>query len=503
MLIKRVSPYDYPYPDEQLVTIIEPSMTKQAGIDVSDIRYEAETVKFHVIALGAGEYWGSNRNGDFFPEAALIEYHPTFVKFGNFHKNHKNKPHDPKYGWVEKSWYNPRMRRVELIVVCDLNKYPEFKEKLESGKDIPVSMAAKLPYDLCSICGHRRTKPGREYSCKHINDELTKILPDGRQVYAINDKPKFFDISEVWKPADRTAYVLQKIASSRAANNPLDVIMDDMEKCAKYDRLSDSNNSYVSQLDNAIDREHTMDLDRPMHKKSNFSKNSYVEPHIRKQAWDKIAFIDKLSELEKQVEGEVAGKVEDGKIEAVKSGITSINLPDKVIDSLSELPKATTYASLADKGIILRPKEFMRLNKGPTDSGLSKILPLIRGIFSKLSRRNDLENFYPESDYDLGSVPEHSKVSRLFRRFIEPRTILREPAVKRSMTIIIVGGPSTEKLDTNSGDLEKESSYNEALAIMYGLYKASALKYILEKNKDTSLDTNNVTAISAILENYI
>ena len=218
-LIKIISPYDFDWPDEQIVTPVHSygsSLNKQAAMDVTDIKYEPDTVKVHVIALGAGEYWGANRNGDFFPEEALLKYHDTFKTHGNFHKNHKNKQHDPKYGWVEKSWYNPKMHRVELIVAVDLLKYPEFKSKIENGEEIPVSMAAKLPYDICSVCGHRRTKPGREYTCKHVNDELTKVYPDGRQVYALNLEPKFFDISEVWKPADRTAYVLRKVASAQS-----------------------------------------------------------------------------------------------------------------------------------------------------------------------------------------------------------------------------------------------------------------------------------------------
>jgi hypothetical protein len=46
---------------------------------------------------------------------------------------------------------------------------------------------------------------------------MKKILPDGRQVYAINPGPlKFFDISIVSKPADRTAWALQKAASENS-----------------------------------------------------------------------------------------------------------------------------------------------------------------------------------------------------------------------------------------------------------------------------------------------
>lgn len=516
MLEKLLSPYDYPWPDERIVRPIEDlyasrALTKQASIDVSDIKYERDMLKIHVIALGAGEYWGCNRNGDYFPENALIKYHDTFVRYGNFHKNHKNKPNDPKFGNVEKSWYNPRMHRVELIVAVDLLRYPEFKDEIESGRDIPVSMAAKLPYDICSICGHRRTKPGRENTCSHINDELTKVLSDGRQVYALNLEPKFFDISKVWKPADRTAYVLRKVANSMNTNKQIDQAIGDILKQAGIQDFTETRDfgNHREMFDpRGLNAEYTakvmneaLDFTKPMHRSSHV-KQAYVVPRLRKLAWDKIAFIDKLSELEKRVEGEITGKVEDGKIESIKNSITKTDIPDEVLEAMSELPKATSLGSLADKGIILRPKEFVKIMRPKDDISIDSILPMIRGIFSKLSARSDLESFMPE-DYDFESVPEHSKISRIFNRFIEPRSMLREPAVNRAILVVMTKGPKVENFDAKKEDLEKESSYNEAIAIMYGLYKASALKYMLDNCGDSKLDSNNVTAVSAILENYI
>jgi len=461
-LIKIISPYDFDWPDEQIVTPVHgygSSLNKQAAMDVSSIVFEKDIVKVHVIALGAGEYWGSNRNGDFFPEESLIKHHDTFQTHGNFHKNHKNKPHDPKYGWVEKSWYNPKMHRVELVVAVDLLKYPEFESKIKNGDEIPVSMAAKLPYDLCSICGHRRTKPGREHTCKHINDELTKVYPDGRQVYALNLEPKFFDISEVWKPADRTAYVLRKVASAKTGT--------------RY----------------------------PIRKISN-----YIEPKLQKIAWDKIAFINKLSELEKRVEGELTGSVKDGKIETISRGVTSLNLPDEVLSSLSELPKATAYASLADKGVVLRPEEYLKMNNLDNKVSLPSISSLVRGIFSKMKDREDLSENCPERDFDLDSVQDCSKVSRVFSPYIGARSVLRSPVVKR-ITVIVLGGMAKPSLDAREEpellDLEKESNFNRAVALSYGLYKASAIKYITERNQESILDSSNVPAVAAILENYV
>lgn len=483
-LVKYIEPRGWDFPEDNLVKpVVNSGLTKSASMDVSDIESEEGKVKIHVIALGAGEYWGPNRNGDYFPQKALEEYHPTFVTMGHFHKNHKNKPTDPKYGKVEKSWYNPKMHRVELVVSVDLKSYPEFEYKLKSGSDIAVSMAAKLPFDLCSICGHRRTKPGREFTCKHINDELTKVYPDGKAVYAINSEPKFFDISEVWKPADRTAYVLRKVASSRESSEVDQALL----KAAVEISLIRNGNSWEKEVPN-LD---PLDLSKPLHRTSHLEKES---------KWDKLAFIQKLSELEKKVEATLSGVIEDGNISATKSSVVNVNLPPEVLDTLSKLPRKSAYASLAGEGIVLRPSEFIRLNLGEDSPDISKVLPLVKGIFSKLK---DSQESRDVEDFDLDAVEEHSKFTKLFRKYINSRSILPKYATDRAVVVIISKLPSSKVDISGSQSLEKESNFNREIALLYGLYKVSALHYILNNNGKHELDSTNVPAVSAILENYV
>ena len=50
--------------------------------------------KFHVLFLGAGEYYSCNKNGDWFGEDDLIKSHKTFEQYGYVYRNHINK--DPK-----------------------------------------------------------------------------------------------------------------------------------------------------------------------------------------------------------------------------------------------------------------------------------------------------------------------------------------------------------------------------------------------------------------------
>ena len=94
----------------------------------------------HVIAMGAGEFYGCNKNGDYFPEKSLIMYHHTFEQNAKIFKEHNNKPTSPNYGNVVKSWYNPTMHRVELLLAVDKAKAPDIVAKMERGEHPEVSM---------------------------------------------------------------------------------------------------------------------------------------------------------------------------------------------------------------------------------------------------------------------------------------------------------------------------------------------------------------------------
>lgn len=50
------------------------------------------------------------------------------------------------------------------------------------------------------------------HNCEHLRSMLNYIFPDGRKVFAYNYFPRFFDISIVTVPADRSAYSLKKVA---------------------------------------------------------------------------------------------------------------------------------------------------------------------------------------------------------------------------------------------------------------------------------------------------
>jgi len=98
-----------------------------------------------LTALGAGEFYGSNVNGDFFPMMALkhegADYgHKTFEMYAKAYKHHVNKDPAKSYGDVALSVWNDKMKRVELIIIVDNAKAPDIVERIDNGEHPEVSM---------------------------------------------------------------------------------------------------------------------------------------------------------------------------------------------------------------------------------------------------------------------------------------------------------------------------------------------------------------------------
>jgi hypothetical protein len=184
---------------------------------ISNIKPDPQYRHVLINALGSGEHWGSNKNGDYFPEEALMhegdDYgYKTFLKAGAY-KHHINKDITKSAGKVVLAEYHPKMHRVELIVKFGHDKDPDLIKMVDEGHLFPVSMGCKVPSDFCSICGHE-SKTVADYCDDLSNGGMNEIRSDGKIACALNLKPKFFDISRVIIGADRTARSYGKIASA-------------------------------------------------------------------------------------------------------------------------------------------------------------------------------------------------------------------------------------------------------------------------------------------------
>lgn len=285
---------------------------------ISGLKSSPGKIYILVNAMGAGEYYGSNFNGDFFEEKELnppdgtSEYgYKTFLNSG-IYRNHSNKDVTKSYGKVICTAYNPVMHRVELVIEVDEKKckevgHSDLWERLVAGEKPAVSMGCKVAFDVCSICGHKSAT--RQDYCEHARDQLSQVMPDGRKVFVYNPKPKFFDLSIVVIGADRASFVMDKVANARFGIPSSAELADDAGLISSSDVL-------------------------------------------RQRM--KLAAKGKSAEILKRVKATSARTVDPGE--------QDVDIPDETLDEMSQegdLGKILTTASSA--GIVLKPSEFQRI----------------------------------------------------------------------------------------------------------------------------------------------
>lgn len=305
-------------------TVTESFLTKQAS-EISeflrDLKADVDKLYLHINAMGASDHWGMNANGDVFSEEQLLGSHKTFEQFGNVYKHHQNKPDQGHkiYGKVLLAHYNPVMHRVELIAAIDKLAAPDIVDDIADGKDVAVSMAIKVPYDTCTIRGCGNVAKTRGQYCEHGKTMLTKILDDGQQVGRINPNGKFFDISKVFRPADRTGYVLRKVASAG-------YIVPSAE-------LADING-----------------IEDPWPNEGMPKK----EPVLRPAMQEKLAQVRKLASIEKEISGEVSGATATSNSTPV---VRSIKIIKITAPRISE-PDLTTLAGVPTELVLKKMLEY-------------------------------------------------------------------------------------------------------------------------------------------------
>ena len=282
-----------------------------------------------IDAMGAGEYYGSNVNGDYFPEEALQhkgpDYgHETFMHYAYPYKHHVNKDPARAYGdKVTLSAYDPHMHRVLLIVRLDDSKCHDILGDLANGNYWDVSMGCKVPWDQCSICKNKaRTRA--EY-CPHLRYQMNKILQDGRRVFAYNWKPKFFDISFVTIGAEKASHVLKKVAyDGRPAETRLSV---------------DLGTSYYGKIAQRL-------------KRAAETKRAEIEKEV--PASPSPPFMEGVTPEDK---AKLQGFMNQcGDVKEMEPSI-----PNRVLDRVAGFPTSQIFSTIARLGIDLKPHEFQRI----------------------------------------------------------------------------------------------------------------------------------------------
>ena len=244
MMKKTVLPesFDFGVPAVELIGAYSGGLHKEAMVKrasafedvISELKPRKDREYLHVITTGAHEVYGPNANGDSFNGASfthtfpfpekgvaktatfkggLSEFHDsTYMKDGAVYQEHqtKNAGVDPS-GEIIAARYNDPMSRGELIIAVDRNKWARRLQKKANGEDIFLSIGCSVPYDTCTICGHQAKTASQH--CDHIKKHRLQLYDCGVRASMMNDQPMFYDISGVDIPADRIAFVLNKVAS--------------------------------------------------------------------------------------------------------------------------------------------------------------------------------------------------------------------------------------------------------------------------------------------------
>lgn len=420
------------------------ALTKRASArDLLKFERTPDQTDLHIIALGAYEGTGFNRNGDAFLEEDCRKNHHLFKSAGRaVHRHHKNKPNDPKYGTIKAAAYNEPMRRIELIVGLDNDKCADILNEQEKKGQTNWSMASKQAYDICTWCGHKaKTDKDR---CDCIPAKIGELNDQGVMCGMVNPNPKWFEISHVSRPADRIGMSLKLAADQRI--KPM-LPTDYLQLYTEFQPPED-------------------------------------EFYISKKAADKRELLRKLAEMEKYVEGVAQGKnkhsAKDLFLKRQARLKKSPCMENKEIDELRKHAPDKTLRGLADNGVVLGPDEFVKYLFGNragsnVSSGMKTHLP---GVFSKLEDEgnHDVVNNEKFDPAALDLMPKALK--DLISGLTEGHSLRGEPSVRRVMRITIELGPKGDDTDLKAKEPPTKNRADEKLAEVYATYKLAALQHM-------------------------
>ncbi len=460
-MIKFTSNNDFDFQVESvsLLRDVSRDLTKRASArDLLRFDKSAGQEDLHIIALGAYEGTGFNRNGDAFSEEDCRKNNHYFKDAGRaIHRHHKNKPNDPKFGNIKAAAYNEPMKRIELIIGLDRDKCADILDEQEKTGNTNWSMASKQAYDVCSWCNHKaKTDKDR---CEHIPKNIGELNKHGEMCGMHNPNPRWFEMSYVRRPADRIGMSLGKMASDSSIKPML-----------PSDYLQLYGDIYVPE--NIL---------------------------LSKKAADKREVLHKLAEIEKHVEAIARGKKDTAKelfIQRHGAKVKGSQIDGTSMDELRKMEPSQVLKVLADNGILFGPEDFARylFDKRISSDRISGMKSHLPGIFSKLDK-DDAGEVANNEKFEPGEGMTPPSLKNLVSKLHEGHSLSSGPAVRRMMMITIcMGGP--KDLKPAREEEKSKEAFDQEFAKQYAAYKLAALNYLNDQGK---LDEDLM--LNAVLQN--
>lgn len=391
------------------------SLKKRASI------FDAEYDKFerkpkhtyiHLISVAAGEHYGPNSRADFYngesykhdfpcpenggPSFIILKpglsatHNKTFMEHGGVYTEHFSSLDGAKpQGYIVKAAINPEMKRGELIIGVETEKWADDIHKLESGTPLKFSIGASAPYDICSICGHVTTT--EDGHCDHYKQMPGEFMADGSQVYVISDNCLFHDISRVKNPAEKIAFSIRKVASGRGAR-------------FTEPAIGPANPGVIRALCKSASAKSRFDM---------LLKLAAIEKEITAQAT--AGTLDPLLMKLLKKWREHKGKGHSKKASCSLSGFLNRANPEQIINSCHS------------NGYIMTPEEFVDLMLPETDritygidgESISNCLP---GMLSDILHSTEADNFCNDTTYEC-LTPCHKTTDAEISRYCESQSI--------------------------------------------------------------------------------
>lgn len=434
-------------------------MSKRAAVltrEISEVRPEPGYSFIHLVSMGAQEFYGANRNGDGFNEKpasyripyhknnggqprviqltrGLVHTHPSFSKYAHVFEHHVNKDPALRLGDILADAYNHDMHRGELLIKVSNDRFGDADlQKLANNGEVPFSMSIKVPYDICSYCGNEA--PSRDSYCEHLKHAMCELTKEGHQIFAINDDGVFFDISKVFRPADRIAYSLQKVASGPVTSGA---------ELAEIFGVS--------------------------------SPSDVIPQGAPRVLREKMAVMKRMAAMEKQIEA--TGRAFDGSLDL---GADTGDVPAEQMDTLGHAEAGGLMNALANAQICLPVKDFFRLVLGDRFDSVSgemdTVKSILPGIFGR-TMANGVEDVAGDSAYDPASEALPSPIRHAVEH-LEPDFSFGEGPVKRRVTIRILRGHKLPgQPPQGSKKVIKLASDNEKAAVLAKEYARYQLAF--------------------------
>lgn len=488
--------------DSYFEKVASSTLLPEVATYIGQLRPRNDSQYVLVNAMGAGEYYGSNINGDRFAEAALVHSpsswkgipvydqvisktwsygFPTFYQAHVF-PHHRNKDVKRALGFVELAAWNPHMKRVELVTRLEQSLCMKFGgegiwDKLKAGGYPDVSMGTKVPFDTCSICLDRKLYqramdtyvPGKHKSpgeaillfhthlkekngvgirgvsitrkdyCVHARTQMNFILPDGRKVWVDNDFPKFFDISFVFIGADKIAKAMLKIADGGRVYS----FMGSAELAEKLGAVEE-----LLEKTAAIAQSEILKYE-PKDTKSGAGR-LLTEDEVRARGMQEMLkrAAHKAAMTKDVVPNQLTGKAVPLMTEQEP------DLPPEILRLLGDSGLGPALSTASGLGMVLRPREFQRVT----------LISL--GKEDLANQLDSLGHVFPKSDEASNLPLDTQDFSPSLAQMLEPFMADRSafgPIIERRV-VIIAGSPSrsSKKAASHSSELLRMigSAYN-------------------------------------------